>query len=126
MPLIDADIRSATRRPIHAPAPHAMTPRMEKLQRQRALLQDHLRWLESEIAAEASVPAITPRDPPAPLVEMPATASLPDAPPAAHGAEVPEPNVRGIHSEVRSGCLLYFGLAFAAVGLLVAYIYWKY
>lgn len=106
-----------------------MTPRMEKLQRQRALLHEHLRWLDSEIAAEASaVPApARPRDPeppPPPVMpsEPPASAPASDAP----AVEIPEPNVIGIHNEVRGGCLLYFGLACLAVGLAIAFIYWRY
>jgi len=112
-----------------------MTPRMEKLQRQRALLQEHLRWLESEIASEAStVPAgISESSEPAaaaPVVPSP-TAVAPTESPGAIAAPdatalVPEADVRGIHSDVRSGCLLYFILAFVALAAVVGLIYWLY
>ena len=108
-----------------------MTPRMEKLQRQRALLQEHLRWLESEIAAEASnVPAR-----PAGTAGIAAEVASPPSPSpvpseaetsAPAPADLPEADVRGIHNEVRSGCLLYFAIAFVGMGLLVGIIYWLY
>jgi len=111
-----------------------MTPRMEQLKRQRALLHEHLRWLESEIAAETSAvltvrpaaaapaPSIAPQPTTAPDHADLATASAPNAP----AAEVPEADVRGIHSEVRSGCLLYFAIAFVALAAVVGFIYWRY
>jgi len=110
-----------------------MTPRMEKLQRQRALLHDHLRWLESEIAAEASaVPATKVEPPPVAPAPVPVASAVEANPsadpvaPMAPRAEVPEADVRGIHSEVRSGCLLYFILAFVGLGAVVGFIYWRY
>ncbi len=41
-------------------------------------------------------------------------------------AFLPEPDIENVHNEVRAGCLLYFSIASAAFGLLVAYIYWRY
>jgi hypothetical protein len=103
---------------------------MERLQRQRALLHEHLRWLESEIAAEASAPATTKVSTEPAGIAAPAASAPPAPVPASIGSEpaveVPEADVRGIHSEVRSGCLLYFALAFVALGLAVGFIYWRY
>lgn len=100
-----------------------MSSRLENLQRQRALMLEHLRWLESEIAEASRT------DAGAPSVHIPVAAPAEaGATPAiqADPAPLPEANVRGIHNEVRNGCLLYFGLACAAVGIVVAYIYWRY
>ncbi|MBE2214090.1 MAG: hypothetical protein IAE82_09485 [Opitutaceae bacterium] len=107
-----------------------MTSRMEKLQRQRALLQEHLRWIESEIAAEASnipsrpagAPTVVDVAPPAPPTPPADAAGAPAIVPA----DLPEADVRGIHNEVRSGCLLYFAIAFVGMALLVGIIYWLY
>ncbi len=98
-----------------------MNPRMEKLLRQRALVQEHLRWLEGEIAAESG----SKLSPPDPQQES-ANPRAANPTPEVRAAELSEPNVRGIHSEVRTGCLLYFGLACLALGLIVAFIYWRY
>lgn len=107
-----------------------MTPRMERLQRQRALLHEHLRWLESEIAAEASSVAPGKSANKSASIPVPVPASPPAAAPAPESAvaaaDIPEADVRGIHSEVRSGCLLYFALAFVGLGLLVGFIYLRY
>ena len=106
-----------------------MTPRMEQLQRQRALLQEHLRWLESEIATETAsvLTTRTATAAPAPAITAPpASAAGPAALATAPTAEVPEADVRGIHSEVRSGCLLYFAIAFVALAAVVGFVYWRY
>ena len=102
---------------------------MDHLQRQRALLQEHLRWLESEIAAEASSDRTRPsavRPPPALEDQASRAPVFRPSPSDSPTLDVPEPNVRGIHNEVRSGCLLYFGLAFLVAGAAVAFIYWRY
>jgi hypothetical protein len=102
---------------------------MEKLLRQRALLQEHLCWLESEIAAEA--PSMRDRTPSQPSdLPAPGPGSAPAATPARFTAElaavVPENDLRGIRDEVRSGCLIYFALAFAVLGMVVGFVYWYY
>ncbi|BET67646.1 hypothetical protein ASA1KI_25640 [Opitutales bacterium ASA1] len=37
-----------------------------------------------------------------------------------------EVDVHSIHDEVRRGCFLYAAVAFALLGGLVAFIYWRY
>lgn len=97
-----------------------MKSRLEALLRQRELLREHTQWLEDEIAAER---ARTGARAPAPATATP-PASAPSAP--ANRVETPEADVRGLHNEVRRGCLLYGFLAVVALGGLVAFIYWKY
>jgi len=110
-----------------------MDPRIDKLLRQRNLLREHLNWIEEEIVAARSDAAplmhecrtessatdsVNPTTEPAPA-PAPAVDSIADA-------VVPEPDTRNVQSEVRAGCMFYFGIATAALGLLIAYIYWRY
>lgn len=93
-----------------------MSPdRLHELRRQRALVSQHLDWLDREIAAA---------DPPAP---PPATAPLETVPLAA--MSVPEyiPDPEGAGRATRRGCLLYAALAFVLFFALLATIYfWRY
>lgn len=112
-----------------------MKPRIDKLLHQRDLLREHLRWIDEEIAAAEVGDPLTPseqrgQDPTALSISQPGDVNSPPIAETANDsvAEVllPEPDTRGAHNEVRAGCLLYFGVASAAFGLLVAYIYWRY
>lgn len=111
-----------------------MQDRLAELRRQRALVAEHLVWLDREIAAAegkptpAPLPALPP--PPAPTAaEILARAAEPTpalAPVASDQPEaslLPEHQPADIKNDVRRGCLLYFALASAAViaigGLLV-------
>ncbi|HQF39291.1 MAG TPA: hypothetical protein PK322_09265 [Opitutaceae bacterium] len=111
-----------------------MQDRLAELRRQRALVAEHLVWLDREIAetegkaSPAPLPAPTP--PPA-LTAAAVLAKAAEIPPAvAAGASdqpdaplLPEPQPTDIKNDVRRGCLLYFALASLAVvagtGLLV-------
>jgi len=98
-----------------------MNPRLDALLRQQALLREHARWLDDEIAAErmrlgSAVPAGS-----TPNREETVVASPRPIP-----AELPEPDIKGLHSEVRYGCLFYFTIAAGVLGALIAFIYWKY
>lgn len=98
-------------------------PRLAALQRQRDLLREHVLWLDGEIARESSAGAATT----APVAVTPLVATA--APPAATGPVpvlLPEPDIKGLHNEVRQGCLLYFLLAAGCIGALIAFIYWHY
>ena len=91
-----------------------MSERLKDLQRQRALAQEQLAWLEREIARESGA------------TTLPAPAATPIPPPTAgpaHSEADAEAmmaqyrnNPESLHGDVKRGCLLYF---FAAFGLLV-------
>lgn len=99
-----------------------MSDRLSQLHRQRALLQEHLAWLDREIAAEQ--PTAQPGTKPA-------------APPASSAAVVPaatealatdilaqyQSDPASVKEDVKKGCFLYFFLAFAVVGIGVLALY---
>jgi len=94
-----------------------MSDRLKDLQRQRALAQEQLAWLDREIAREIGGKAATPPSAPA------ATGVKPPAQPIAPSpddliAEY-QKEARPVHSEVRRGCFLYF---FSALGLVVLFV----
>jgi len=99
-----------------------MNPRLAALLRQRDLLREHATWLDGEIAREQgsavappSITASTATDAqPAPVV------------PATSPSVVPEPDIKGLHHEVRQGCMLYFLIAAGLLGGLIGFIYWRY
>ncbi len=118
-----------------------MADRVAELLRQRALIQEHLAWLEREIAAAQAAPPGSQRvepaqapavvsarvDPPKPVAPTP----LPQAAPPTEQA-MPDPDalieeyrVRPdeVHQDVRKGCLLYFFGAFLVFGLVVVGLY---
>lgn len=123
-----------------------MSQRLAELQRQRALVAEHLAWLDREIAAAASSetslaqgsarPAVTAAPLPPPTsrdpVLPPRPGNVPSAVPLATGAgdataDVILSEYRGssgsVRDEVRKGCLLYFVLAFLILGLAVSALY---
>lgn len=94
-----------------------MSDRLAELRRQRQLMQEHLAWLDREIATEtgkAAPAAATPAGPaPVPPAETDADALI------AQYSASPE----SLHQDVRKGCLLYFALASVALIALVAVLY---
>lgn len=125
-----------------------MSDRLAELVRQRALVQEHLAWLNREIAAaaEAAKPAPVPDGPttagsPAseattpspsiPTATRPAGAApvLPVAPPAAAAVDPDEIIARyqvaptAMKQDLRKGCLLYFAGAFILLGLIITILY---
>ncbi len=124
-----------------------MSDRLDALLRQRALLQEHLAWLDSEIAATRppgtlvapagsvgdartpTLPAPAPARPVAlPPLAAPAT-STSDVSPTAVAAQADEilesyrTPPTSVKSDVRKGCLLYFVGAFLLLGLGVTALY---
>lgn len=115
-----------------------MSDRLQELRRQRALVQEHLAWLDREIAAAAPAiampespwPAKTPAAPPAPLapsvvpvaVGAPAAEILPAEVAATADAILDEYRVQpdNLKTDVKKGCFLYF---FAALGLVVLAVF---
>lgn len=117
-----------------------MSDRLAELRRQRALIQDHLTWLDREIAAEAQKPAasgtgaaaVTTSATPAPaepqttpLAARPATTVA--APTTPEDAEAILAQYRAspdsMRTDVRKGCWLYFVGAFALLGIVIAVLY---
>ncbi|MGH8017506.1 MAG: hypothetical protein ACREIA_04335 [Opitutaceae bacterium] len=122
-----------------------MNPRLDSLLRQREVIREHLRWLETEIetaksasSIAGSVTAALAPNPPFPAragtpqgtsVEVWArsSGSSETAAETATTEDVPdEVDVRGVHHEVRRGCMLYLAIATTVLGLIVAFIYWRY
>lgn len=117
-----------------------MSDRLDALLRQRALLQEHLAWLDAEIAAALPGNAVAPAAPPSTPLRLaprtvPAPASAPALPlptssaPAVASAQADEilESYRtppgSLKSDIRKGCLLYFVAALALVALGVAALY---
>jgi hypothetical protein len=122
-----------------------MANRLSELARQRALLAEHLAWLDREIADE-TVKRLVPRQSGSATASVP-TGVLPSeatGPTAAGAPEIParavpapvafasEPaeildqyrvNPTSVKQDVRKGCLLYFAAAFLLLGLVVAILY---
>ena len=120
--------------------------RLPELLRQRALLQEHLAWLEREIAAASgqewpTYPAdAANREAPAPA-KPPAAVPSPTAPTAPVPATTAdEPSVAeeiidqyrvapdALKTDLRKGCLLYFfgALALVALGVVGLYLVFNY
>jgi hypothetical protein len=93
-----------------------VSERLKDLQRQRALAQEQLDWLDREIARETGA-AAPPAPSPAPAAAAPTTAG-----PAHSEAEVEammaqyRSDPEALQTNVKRGCFLYF---FVALGLLL-------
>lgn len=119
-----------------------MSDRLSELIRQRALVVEHLAWLDREIAdAKGKVDPAAPNA--AVAVLLPATNPASDAatalappnlvgPPPSVDAPVPETEVileqyrvtpTAVKQDVRKGCLLYFVGAFVVLGIVVTILY---
>lgn len=122
-----------------------MSDRLAELVRQRALVQEHLAWLNREIAAAAeaaksapagptaarsAAPEATSPSPPLPADIQPAVPL--SAPPIAATASAVDPDEiiaryqvapTAVKQDVRKGCLLYFAGAFVLLGLVVTILY---
>jgi hypothetical protein len=123
-----------------------MSDRLAELRRQRALVEQHLAWLDREIAAEtarlspaeagAKIAAVVTAAKPAatpsitkPIIPAPAMASVTPAvtPPANPEADriLEEFHVAPatVHEDVRKGCFLYFAAALAIFAAIIALLY---
>ena len=85
-----------------------MSDRLKDLQRQRALAQEQVAWLDREIAREST--GTTPAKPAAQPVAQPASPSAEDI------IAQYQRESRPVHSEVKRGCFIYF---FAALGVVI-------
>lgn len=115
-----------------------MSERLTELLRQRTLIQDHLAWLDREIAAEQGQPT-PPRDAANPSIPstlakiaMPATATATKRLSAIDEAEAEkiigqfqrDPNT--LKTDARRGILTAFGIAFGLLTLVAFIAYWLY
>ncbi len=118
-----------------------MPDRLAELRRQRALIQEHLAWLDRQIAeagGSTSAPASKPAAPQAEAKAVVAAAlkASSAATPPPESAEVTaaanaildeyrsDPN--SLKTDVRKGCFLYFFGALALVALGVAVLWWAF
>lgn len=106
--------------------------RLQDLQRQRALVQEQLAWLDREIAAIQAKPIpVLPPEPAAVVMPLTSAKSAPinfgDAAAAERAAEEIlaqyQQESQSLQKTVKRGCMLYF---FAALGLLVLGIFVLY
>ena len=122
-----------------------MSDRLPELLRQRALLLEHLAWLDREIAGiTAQSPTTNPPVPPtAPLLPTPpqppssapipsnqVTSVRPETAPATELQPVSDEILEkyrvapaALQSDVRRGCFLYFVGAFVLLGIVIVILY---
>ncbi len=123
-----------------------MADRLAELLRQRALLQEHLAWLDREIAkaSNSASPALTALPilkppllapsipaPPTTVRRLPLAASAPVIAPAADARADDADEIleqyrvapAALQTDIRKGCLLYFIGALVFVGGVVAGLY---
>ncbi|MDF3059788.1 MAG: hypothetical protein K0R17_4003 [Rariglobus sp.] len=119
-----------------------MSERLRHLQRQQALLREHLAWIDAEIAREAAsapvpMPAAQPpgTSPPTPI---PGSAPAPDTannttPPAAASADEADVLIqhyargeRQNPADLRRGCLLVFSSALLLLAAGIAAVWLIY
>jgi len=105
-----------------------MSDRLPDLQRQRALAQEQLAWIDREIARETGQ-APAPGAPLAPASAPAARAARP-APSDVEAARMADEILTRYQQEaasspaaVKRGCFLYFGLAFVVLAAGVAALY---
>ena len=103
-----------------------MSDRLKDLQRQRALAQEQLDWLDREIARETGAVAARPSLPTTPAGPDPANrpSSAAVAPSAEQILAQYQTRGRPMAEEVKRGCILYFfgALGLGALGLLAFYL----
>ena len=110
--------------------------RLAELRRQRALVQQHLEWLDAEIAAESQreerdiSPAVTPK-PGRPVITRPV--AMPTRSISSQASTPLDPLLgqqplaaSDVKQDVKKGCLLYFAAALAAVVVSVAILYFAF
>ena len=97
-----------------------MSERLEEFRRQRALQQEHLNWLDREIATLQGTKAPSPSPSPPPIEPEPSPRQMADA--DAILEEYRQPAV-SIEKRTKTGCLLYFAAALVLTALFVMAVY---
>jgi len=107
-----------------------MSDRLNELQRQRAIIQGHLAWLDSEIAAaQGSIPTALPSlasfQPQAPTPPVPSTIATPAAPYQDADELIAKfgTDTKSSAQSARRGCFLVFALSLLLLGLIVYGLY---
>ncbi len=100
--------------------------RLADLRRQRALVQQHLDWLDREIAKER--PGEDRYD--APAMPLPVRQKASPAPPTPPPTDLllgeqPRPD-SDVRRDVKKGCFLYFVAALGAIAFSVAILYFAF
>lgn len=115
-----------------------MSERLTELQRQRALIQNHLSWLDREIAAAQGLPT-SPQASPVPistpaLSHIAASITTPAAKTLETTDELEAERIIGqfhrdpnlLKTDTRRGCLTAFALALGLMALVTFIAYWLY
>jgi hypothetical protein len=107
-----------------------MADRLDELRKQRALVQQHLTWLDHEIAAmtvtRLTLPPFAMRSGTRPPVPTATTPAVPPGPAA--GLPVPEladfqVDPDNVHVDTRRGCILYAAIALIVLIAICGVIY---
>ena len=113
--------------------------RLEDLQRQKALIEEHLNWLNAEIESLQNTDADVAADQPLNRLEdrtvSPGNVFIPK--PKTDEEPDPQTAISDIYDELgpetkasvkdaRKGCLAIFAVAFLALGLLATWVWIKY
>ena len=98
-----------------------MSERLRQLQRQQAILLEHLAWIEAQIALEAIPKELSP---PRPLTWQPE--KLEDAQPIAADALIERyaEKERQHPADIRRGCLLFLIGTLALFALTITAVWW--
>ena len=104
-----------------------MSDRLDELRRQRALVQQQLEWLDSEIAAETAGSSASPPtgaanpERPRPTSPIESISLTREPSPADPDAIIKHysPDTQSAEEQTRRGCWAVFGLAFAALAAFV-------
>jgi len=111
-----------------------MSERLRHLQRQQALLREHLAWIDAEIVRE-TVPVVPVISETPPATERPpavtlATSAAPAAPSALADADALieryASDERQNPDDIRRGCLLFFIGGLVVIAIIVAAIWFGY
>lgn len=107
-----------------------MSDRLHELLRQRALMQEHLAWLDREIAASSeNRPATQPRPSPVPtpIASSTISSSIPVKDESEEILRSYHQNPGSIQDDVRRGCFRYFFGALAALAaiVMIAYVIYR-
>ena len=112
-----------------------MATRMDDLQRQRRLVQEHLAWLDTEIAREAGgAPAVlptqiaakTPPDQAADAAGAPSNTAINAESEAETILAQYKNEPADVQSDVKRGCYIVFCAGLAVFFAVVAFAYWYY
>lgn len=102
-----------------------MSDRLSELQRQRALLQEHLAWLEGEIAQASPAQAATPVSPDRAILPASApgpTGLQPSSPVTA--ADHPQETAGAMAADAKRGCMIAFAIGMVLFFALVLGAYY--